>query len=84
MTCYKQKLNLRQTVFGLAHEWRKSLELNLRQRPGGDNEAPRHMLHGSPDDSLQFGADLETIRAALTRDHDGSPALDASHDGAPY
>jgi hypothetical protein len=34
MTYYKLKLNLRQTVFGLAHEWRKSLELNLRQRPG--------------------------------------------------
>jgi hypothetical protein len=24
--------------------------------------------------ALQFGADLETIRAALTRDHDGQPA----------
>ena len=34
MTCYKLKLNLRQAGFGLAHEWRKSLELNLRQRPG--------------------------------------------------
>jgi hypothetical protein len=24
--------------------------------------------------ALQFGADLQTIRAALTRDHDGGPA----------
>jgi hypothetical protein len=30
MTCYKLKLNLRRAGFGLAHEWRKSLELNLR------------------------------------------------------
>lgn len=37
---------------------------------------------------LQFGADLETIRAALTKDHDGGPAtllgaaLDALAEGA--
>jgi hypothetical protein len=34
MTYYKLKLNLRQTVFGLAHEWRKSLELNFLQGAG--------------------------------------------------
>jgi hypothetical protein len=39
--------------------------------------------------ALQFGADLETIRAALTRDHDGGPAtalgaaLDAIAGAAP-
>jgi hypothetical protein len=39
--------------------------------------------------ALQFGADLQTIRAALTRDHDGGPAtplgaaLDALAEAAP-
>jgi hypothetical protein len=39
--------------------------------------------------ALQFGADLETIRGALTRDHDGGPAtllgaaLDALSEGRP-
>jgi hypothetical protein len=39
--------------------------------------------------ALQFGADLETIRAALTRDYDGGPAtllgtaLDALAEAAP-
>jgi hypothetical protein len=39
--------------------------------------------------ALQFGADLETIRVALTRDHDGGPAtalgaaLDALAGAAP-
>jgi len=39
--------------------------------------------------ALQFGADLETIRGALTRDHDGGPAtllgaaLDAIAGGSP-
>jgi hypothetical protein len=29
--------------------------------------------------ALQFGADLETIRAALTRNHDGGPGNGAGH-----
>ena len=39
--------------------------------------------------ALQFGADLETIRQALTKDHDGGPAtllgaaLDKLTEGAP-
>lgn len=35
--------------------------------------------------ALQFGADIKTIRAALTMDHDGSPAtiLGAALDGVP-
>src|ERR1700730_8065680 len=39
--------------------------------------------------ALQFGADLQTIRAALTKDHDGQPAtllgaaMDILADGSP-
>jgi hypothetical protein len=39
--------------------------------------------------ALQFGADLETIRQALTKDHDGGPAtllgaaLDKLTEGVP-
>ena len=57
-------------------------------KPGSPVEAIARDAAVTVSIALQFGADLETIRAALTRDHDGGPAtalgaaLDAIAGGA--
>jgi hypothetical protein len=43
-------------------------------KPGSPIEAIARDAAVTVSIALQFGADLETIRAALTRDHDGGPA----------
>jgi hypothetical protein len=43
-------------------------------KPGSPIEAIARDAAVTVSIALQFGADLETIRGALTRDHDGSPA----------
>ena len=43
-------------------------------KPGSPVEAIARDAAVTVSIALQFGADLETIRAALTRDHDGGPA----------
>jgi hypothetical protein len=43
-------------------------------KPGSPVEAAARDSAIAVSIALQFGADLETIRAALTKDHDGSPA----------
>jgi hypothetical protein len=43
-------------------------------KPGSPIEAIARDAAVTISIALQFGADLETIRAALTRDHDGGPA----------
>jgi hypothetical protein len=58
-------------------------------KPGSPIEAIARDAAVTVSIALQFGADLETIRAALTRDHDGGPAtalgaaLDAIAGAAP-
>jgi hypothetical protein len=57
-------------------------------RPGSPIEAIARDAAVTVSIALQFGVDLETIRAGLTRDHDGGPAtllgaaLDALAEGA--
>ena len=59
------------------------------RKPGSPIEAIARDAAVTVSIALQFGADLETIRAALTKDHDGQPAtllgaaLDALADAAP-
>lgn len=43
-------------------------------KPGSPIEAIARDAAVTVSIALQFGADLETIRQALTRDHDGGPA----------
>jgi hypothetical protein len=43
-------------------------------RPGSPIEAIARDAAVTVSIALQFGADLQTIRAALTKDHDGAPA----------
>ena len=43
-------------------------------RPGSPIEAIARDAAVTVSIALQFGADLETIRQALTKDHDGGPA----------
>jgi hypothetical protein len=43
-------------------------------KPGSPIEAIARDAAVTVSIALQFGANLETIRAALTRDHDGGPA----------
>jgi hypothetical protein len=43
-------------------------------KPGSPIEAIARDAAVTVSIALQFGAELETIRAALTKDHDGSPA----------
>lgn len=43
-------------------------------KPGSPIEAIARDAAVTASIALQFGADVETIRAALTRDHDGGPA----------
>jgi hypothetical protein len=43
-------------------------------KPGSPIEAIARDAAVTVSIALQFGADLQTIRAALTKDHDGSPA----------
>lgn len=43
-------------------------------KPGSPIEAIARDAAVTTSIALQFGADLETIRGALTRDHDGGPA----------
>jgi hypothetical protein len=58
-------------------------------RPGSPIEAIARDAAVTVSIALQFGSDLETIRGALTRDHDGGPAtlvgaaLDCLVEGAP-
>ena len=58
-------------------------------KPGSPIEAIARDAAVTVSIALQFGAPLETIRAALTKDHDGRPAtllgaaLDAVADEAP-
>jgi hypothetical protein len=58
-------------------------------KPGSPIEAIARDAAITVSIALQFGADLQTIRAALTRDHDGGPAtplgaaLDALAEAAP-
>jgi ribonucleoside-diphosphate reductase alpha chain len=58
-------------------------------KPGSPIEAIARDAAVTVSIALQFGADLETIRGALTRDHDGGPAtllsaaLDAIEGGSP-
>jgi hypothetical protein len=58
-------------------------------KPGSPIEAIARDAAVTISIALQFGADLETIRQALTRDHDGGPAtllgaaLDAIAERAP-
>jgi hypothetical protein len=57
-------------------------------KPGSPIEAIARDAAVTVSIALQFGADLETIRSALTRDHDGGPAtllgaaLDKLQEGA--
>ena len=46
----------------------------LKPRPGSATEAIARDAAILVSIALQYGAALETIRAALTKDHDGSPA----------
>jgi hypothetical protein len=58
-------------------------------KPGSPIEAIARDAAVTVSIALQFGADIETIRGALTRDHDGGPAtllgaaLDALAERAP-
>ena len=58
-------------------------------KPGSPIEAIARDAAVTVSIALHFGADLETIRGALTRDHDGGPAtllgaaLDALAEGKP-
>jgi hypothetical protein len=58
-------------------------------KPGSPIEAIARDAAVTVSIALQFGADLETIRQALTKDHDGGPAtllgaaLDRLTEGAP-
>jgi hypothetical protein len=58
-------------------------------KPGSPIEAIARDAAVTVSIALQFGADLETIRVALTRDHDGGPAtllgaaLDVLAEAAP-
>jgi hypothetical protein len=58
-------------------------------KPGSPIEAIARDAAVTVSIALQFGADLETIRQALTKDHDGDPAtllgaaLDKLTEGAP-
>jgi hypothetical protein len=58
-------------------------------KPGSPIEAIARDAAVTVSIALQFGADLETIRQALTKDHDGGPAtllgaaLDKLTEGAP-
>ena len=58
-------------------------------KPGSPIEAIARDAAVTVSIALQFGVDLETIRSALTRDHDGGPAtaigaaLDALAEGGP-
>ena len=58
-------------------------------KPGSPIEAIARDAAVTVSIALQFGADLETIRQALTKDHDGGPAtllgaaLDKLVEGAP-
>ena len=58
-------------------------------RPGSPIEAIARDAAVTVSIALQFGSDLETIRSALTRDHDGGPAtlvgaaLDSLVEGPP-
>ena len=44
------------------------------RKPGSPIEAIARDAAVTVSIALQFGADLQTIRAALTKDHDGGPA----------
>jgi hypothetical protein len=46
----------------------------LSEKPGSPIEAIARDAAVTVSIALQFGADLETIRQALTKDHDGGPA----------
>jgi hypothetical protein len=45
-----------------------------RGKPGSPIEAIARDAAVTVSIALQFGADLETIKQALTKDHDGGPA----------
>jgi hypothetical protein len=57
------------------HPDRRIAEIFLSsEKPGSPIEAIARDAAVTVSIALQFGADLETIRPALTRDHDGGPA----------